>query len=129
MLIANIKAEIALHLLPHKTVTFKHIVYKAMAIAAAIIVVVSISLDLFQNDRSPNKPDVLVTASIIPRAIWESNDIASDDTKLVIFTTEAEQISDEFSNLRSGRSESNINDAITELEMELIEIKGDFWKG
>lgn len=69
-------------------------------------------------------------ASIIPTAIWESDDIAADDADLVIFTTEIEQIEDELPALQLGEDDSNEDSAITELEMELIEINNsDFWKG
>jgi hypothetical protein len=130
MLIANIKAEISLNLLPQRAKIFRQIAYRAAVIAAAIIIIAAIGLKIFTKDNAPNTPPIKIqVASIIPRAIWESNDIASDDTKLAIYTTEAEQIKDEFSTLQSGRSEAKINDTVTELEMELMEIKGDFWKG
>jgi len=67
--------------------------------------------------------------SIIPRAIWESDDIAADDVDLAILTSEIEQIEDEMLTLQLGESDGDSDTAITELEMELIETDSYFWKG
>jgi hypothetical protein len=128
MLIANIKAEIAMRLPVRKTYVFKHIVYKAFSIAAVFIFITAIGLRLFDNGAP--EPGPVQYASIIPTAIWESDDIAADDADLVFFTTEIEQIEDELLALQLGKDDSNGDSTITELEMELIEINNsDFWNG
>jgi len=128
MLIANIKAEIAMRLPARKTYVFKHIAYKAVSIAAAVIFLTAIGLRLFEKDSSEHRP--LQYASIIPTAIWESDDIATDDVDLAIFTTEIEQIEDELMALQLGEDSGNGESSVTELEIELIEINdSDFWKG
>ena len=128
MLIANIKAEIAMSLPVRRTYVFKHIAYKALSIAAAVIFITAIGLGLFDNGA--HDPGPVQYASIIPAAIWESDDIAADDGDLVIFTIEIEQIEDELLALRLGKDDGNGDSTITELEMELIEINNsDFWKG
>ncbi|NQT01361.1 MAG: hypothetical protein HQ580_05035, partial [Planctomycetes bacterium] len=79
MLIADIKAEIAMHLPARRTVTFKHLAYRVVYAAAAIMVIAAIGLTVFDNEaREP--------APIIPTAIWESDDIATDDADLAIYT-------------------------------------------
>jgi len=128
MLIANIKAEIAMLLPVRRTYVFKHIAYKALSIAAAVIFITAIGLGLFDNGA--HEPGPVQYASIIPAAIWESDDIAADDADLVIFTIEIEQIEDELLALQLGEDDGNGDSTITELEMELIEINNnDFWKG
>jgi len=128
MLIANIKAEIAMRLPVRRTYVFKHIAYKALSIAAVVIFITSIGLRLFDNGA--REPGPVKYASIIPTAIWESDDIAADDADLVIFTIEIEQIEDELLALQLDEDDGNGNSTITELEMELIEINNsDFWKG
>jgi hypothetical protein len=126
MLIANIKAEIALNLLPHRAYVFKRIVSKVAAVAAAILIITAIGLNIFEKDRDSEQ---LVYASIIPGAIWESDDIAADDAHLANLTVEIEQIEEEVSSLQLGKDGSNGDKAIEELEMELIVINSDFWKG
>jgi len=128
MLIANIKAEIAMRLPARRAYVFKHIAYKTACAAAAVIFLTAIGLNLFQ--KSPRKPNGMQLTSIISTAIWESDDIAAADADLAIFTTEIEQIEDELLTLQSGDDEGNGDSKITELEMELIEINNsDFWKG
>ncbi len=128
MLIANIKAEIAMRLPARRAYVFKHIAYKTACAAAAIMFLTAIGLNLFQ--KGPSKPNGMQITSIIPAAIWESDDIAAADADLVIFTTEIEQIEDELMSLQSGDYNGNGETSITELEMELIEINNsDFWKG
>jgi len=128
MLIANIKAEIAMRLPARRADVFKHIAYKAACAAAAVIFVTAIGLRLF--DKGNGEPGPVVYASIIPTAIWESDNIAADDTDLAIFTTEIEQIEEELLTLQLEDDHGNGDSTITELEMELIEINNsDFWKG
>ena len=128
MLIANIKAEIAMRLPAKRAYVFKHIAYKAACAAAAVMFLTAIGLNLFH--KGPRKPNGIQITSIIPTAIWESDDIAAADADLAIFTTEIEQIEDELMSLQLGEDEGNGDSTITELEMELIEINNsDFWKG
>ena len=124
MLIANIKAEIAMRLPARREHVFRRMVYKAAAVAAAVVILAAVSQRLFEKDVvTPQR------ASLIPTAIWESDDIATDDEDLAIFTAEAEQIEDEVMALQFGEDRSNGERAASELEMELIEIESDFWKG
>ncbi len=129
MLIANIKAEIAMRLPAGRTGVFKQIAYKTVSVAAAVIFLTAIGLRLF--DKGGVEPNGVVQyASIIPTAIWESDDIAATDANLAIFTVEIEQIENELLALQLGEDDGNGDSSITELEMELIEINNsDFWKG
>jgi hypothetical protein len=128
MLIANIKAEIAMRLPAGRTGVFKQIAYKTVSVAAAVIFLTAIGLRLF--DKGGVETNGAQYASIIPTAIWESDDIAAADANLVIFTVEIEQIENELLALQLGEDDGNGDSSITELEMELIEINNsDFWKG
>ena len=126
MLIANIKAEIAMRLPAKRTNVFSKIAFRAAYAAAAILVISAISLSLFDNTPEPGP---IQYASIIPTAVWESDDIAADDEDLAVFTAQIEQIEDEVRALQSGEDTGNGDSTIAELEMELIEINSDFWKG
>ncbi len=127
MLIANIKAEIAMRLQAARAHRFRRIIYEVVGAAAAILIVATVSLQLFQKD-APQNID-FIQASLIPTEIWISNDIAADDEDLVVFTAQIEQIEDEVMALQSGEDTGNGDSTIAELEMELIEINSDFWKG
>jgi len=129
MLIANIKAEIAMRLPGRRTYVVEHIGYKLACAAVTIMILAAIGLKLFDNDGG--EPDNRYNyANIIPTVIWESDDIAAADANLVIFTAEIEQIEDEVLTLQLGDYDGNGESSVTELEMELIEINNsDFWKG
>ena len=127
MLIANIKAEIAMRLQAARVHRFRRIIYEVIGAAAAILIVAAVSLQLFEKD--PPRTGEVVYASLIPTAIWESDDIAADDEDLAVYTAQIEQIEDEVLTLQSGDNTGSSDSTIIELEMELIEINGDFWKG
>ena len=125
MLIANIKAEIAMRLPVIRVQTFRRRVWELAGIAAAIAVLTLVGVRL---SHGPGRQTGYY-ASLIPTAIWESTNIAADDADLALFTTEIEQIKDEMQGLESGRDAGDADSSIAELEMELIQISSDFWKG
>jgi len=127
-LITNIKATITARLDSHRAKRMRRLLYEAAGIAAAIVILAIVSLQSFEEPDS--QPwNGIGTASLLPSAIWESEDIAADDADLAIFTAEIEQIENEVHTLQSGEEPGENESAITELEMELAEINGDFWKG
>ena len=97
-LIANIKAEIAKTL--HKANSFKRAVYKAAVIAAVFILLATISVKLFEKGGSEHRKTV--HASIIPNAIWESDNIAADDADLATLTAEIKQVESDMLTLQFG---------------------------
>ncbi len=119
MLIANIKAQIALSALPRRANMVKRIAYRAAAVAAALIIITAISTSWFEKSIDVEPEQRIQVASVFP---WESYDI---DT----LHNEVEQIEDELMDLESGGKKIDSNNDISEMEMELILIAGDFWKG
>jgi hypothetical protein len=123
MLIANIKAEMAMRLPAKRTNLFMKIAYRTAYAAAAIMIIAVVSLSLFDNKSDPAQ-----YTSLMPTAIWESDDITTDDADLAIYTIEIEQIEDELLALHLGEDISNGDSSLSELEMELVAINNDFWK-
>ena len=128
MFIANIKAEIAMRLDGRRVRRYRRMLYEAAGIAAAIVILAVVGLQMFEESGNQSGKS-LQTASLIPRAIWESDNIAADDADLAVFSAEIEQIENEVLILQSGTDTSDSESTITELEMELMEIDSDFWKG
>jgi hypothetical protein len=128
MLIANIKAEIAMRLPVARAHRFRRIIYEVVGAAAVILFVAAVSLQLFEK-ATPEQGEVVSRTSLIPAELWISNNIAADDEDLAVFTAQIEQIEDEVMALQSGEDTGNGDSTLTELEMELIEIDSDFWKG
>jgi len=125
-LISGIKMKVSGALLHRKTVAFRRTVYKTAVVAAVVIFLAAIGTRFFEKDGESGK---VVAASIINGVIWESETSAADDANLAILTAEIEQIEDEVLALQLGEDDDNGNKALTELEIELIEINNNFWKG
>ena len=131
MLISNIKAEIAMRLPARKAYSFRQIAYKAVSVAAVVLLITAVALNVFERDNVELKQEPY-KAAIIPTAIWESDDITIDDANIATLTAEIEQIEDEMLSLQYGDDNGNGQGqgSVTELEMELLEIENsDFWKG
>lgn len=127
LLIADIKWQIEEILAARKPAwTFRTVAYR-VAVAAAIIVVAAIGTQLLK--KGPEKPSKIEYASIIPRVVWESNDISTADADLALLTAEIRQVEDEVLTLELGEHRGNGERAVAELEMQLIAISGDFWEG
>ncbi len=126
-LIADIKAEVEEAVLRRKTKVFRRMVYKSAVIAASVIFLAAIGIKLFE--KGGGESERVIAASILPAAIWESDDISADDADLATLTAEIEQIESDVLALQLGENGSNGYEAVSELEMELIEINSDFWKG
>jgi len=128
MLIANIKAEIAMRLQSSRAHRFRRIVYEVVSAAAVILFVATIGLQLFKTPP-PAGTGTVNYASLIPTEIWDGDDITVDDETLAVFTAQIEQIENEVIALQSGEDTGNGDSTLAELEMELVEINSDFWKG
>jgi len=124
--IAEIKAEIGRELLRRKTGVTKRVVYKVGAVAAAFIILATVSVKIFEKGGEEGK---VFRASILPSAIWDSEDIAADDAELATLTAAIEEIENDALALEFGENGGNGRIDLAELEIELMEIDSDFWKG
>ncbi len=101
-----------------------HPFYRYVGAAAAVILVALLGY-LGQGPRSrPN----LSHAALIPTAIWESDDIASDDSDMAYFASEIQSIEAQVRALEAGEGENAGAGALDEVEMELMRINTEFWK-
>ena len=125
-LIADIKSKAAARLLRRRVGVFTKVARRAVAVAAAIIILGAVSVRLFEigGDQSGG----VAYASMIPKAVWESDDIAADDTELAVFTAEVKQIEAEVLTLQLGEDGRNGERVVVELEIKFAEIQSDFWK-
>lgn len=127
-LISDIKVKIDQALERRKRDAFRRGVYKAVAVAAVFIVLASISKKVFEKDKVENEKGVFY-ASVIPTAIWESDNIAADDSDLASLIAEFQQLEEDVVAVQLGENRGNVEDVAAELEIELLEMNGDFWKG
>ena len=122
-LVSDIKAQVAAVLL-HRA-AFRQTVYKVAAVAAMFLILAGVSVKLFEQQASKR----IQYASIMPAVLWESDNIAADDTDLAVLNAEMEQIESEAIALRLDEKNGNGEAGLDELETELVEIDSDFWKG
>ena len=120
MLIANIKANIALSALSRRKSHIRKIIFEAVSVAAALIIITVISLSPFNKNPIEKGPDEV--ASLFP---WENTSANSES-----MFQEIEQIRQV---LASASSEKNIDNNRTmmeyaELEMILDEVNRSFWE-
>ena len=102
-------------------------IYRRAVAAAAVFLIAGIGTTLLNGPQ--RGPVRLAAASLIPTAVWESDDVTADDENLAFFAMEIEQIENEVMALESDEDTSESDSTIAELEMELILISSDFWKG
>jgi len=121
-LISAIKGQAAVQL-QHKT--YRKTTYRVAEVAAAVIFLALIWAGLL-GERGGSE---VMAASIIPAAVWESDNVSTADMNLAILTAKIEQIEEEIITLESDESGKTSSTAMAELEMELAEINSDFWKG
>ena len=126
-LLTDINSKIAEALSAEKAKTRKLTAYRVVAVAAAIIILVAIGVRFFE--KGPAETQSPVTITLIQQAIWESEDISADQAELALLTDELEQIEGEILALRLGEDGGESSREFIELEMELTDIGGDFWKG
>jgi hypothetical protein len=105
-LLALIKAQMGARLAHRRSRQLRWFASRAAGIAAAIVIAASVWTGVNRNVG----PGVMV-ASLIPTAIWE-----------------VEGIENEVRALQEDGSRSS-ESAVDEVEMELLEIDGEFWKG
>ena len=123
-LVAQIKSQIGRRLVHRGRRHVRWFASRAAAIAAAFVIIGSVWTGLHRDGG----PGVARAASLIPAALWESNNIAADDLRLATLTAEVERIENEMKSLLLGEGASD-ESAIDDAEIELMNIQGEFWKG
>ncbi len=124
---ADIKLRVAEALSKREGKSFKFAFYKVAAVAAVFFILAGVSVRMFEKQRS--EIDAISYAAVMPAAIWESEDVSADDAGLALLAADLEEIESEAMALGLGEVDGNGESSVTELEIELIEIDSDFWKG
>lgn len=125
----QIKRRIFETLEKRKIRAYRRLLYKPAAVAAIIVFVFAVSIKLFEIKLFERPQQQMQVASLIPASVWEGNDIIKDDIELAVLSAEIEQVGDDILTVQLDQSYGNGRDAVIELELELIEIDSDFWKG
>lgn len=126
-LVSSIKAEVVAKLRYQKTNTLSRIVLKTAAVAALFAVLAVVSTRLLQKQTSNTKENIPI--AVLPQRLWENGADSSQNTELGVLTAEVEQINKDLTNLQLGSEPSNGSKNLTEIEMKLMAIATNFWKG
>jgi hypothetical protein len=94
--------------------------------SAAVIVVGVFLVGLLEH--SPAGRSQISYAALIPTAIWESDDIASDDMEIAYFNSEIERIETQIHALETGEIRTADRRRLDDIETQLVTIAMDFWK-
>jgi len=125
--LAKAKAAACEALMRRKAGESRRVMYKILAVAAVLFVAAVVAVKVFQPAaiQTPGQ----TVAAVIPSALWQGDDIADADADIAVLTAEVNQIADEILALRLGDNGTNGQGGVYDVEMELIEISSDFWKG
>jgi hypothetical protein len=97
----------------------------SLAAAAAVVMALLIGLPAQRPTQRPG----MNFATIIPTAIWESDDLAADDLRLVYFSSEIRRIEAQMQALEAEENDLDGGGSPDDLERELLAIETELWKG
>jgi len=127
-LIADIKSQIAARLPRQKAAARRLVFAGAAAVAAVFVAIAWVGVKLVGRAELGQQPERPIIA-MISQEIWQSGNVADDDPDLAILSAEIEEIPIRLLAIRSGEQANGNGSALVEIEMELIEIESNFWKG
>lgn len=99
---------------------------RAVAVAAAVVL--TVLLGRYSQPPAVSRPGISF-ASIIPAAVWDSDDLVADDPDLAYFVSQIGQIESQIHAVEAHETETRATDSTGELELELIAIETEFGKG
>jgi hypothetical protein len=120
--LAAIKRQIAIQLASARRPSRP--LYRYVGAAAAVILVALIGF----FGRPAQEHSATNYASLIPTAIWESDDLASDDMQLAYFHSELRDIETQMQAIEAGDGDLVATASLDEVEIELARIDRQFWK-
>jgi len=123
--IEAIKAQIELRLRVQKKRRFIRSMAQKIAVAAIIIVLAMAGLKSLVEPE----PEVGDVSKVSREFIWEDESEPGGDEQLAALTAQIDEVEADILAIRLGEDGGENDSLLTDLEMEMIEINGDFWKG
>jgi len=125
--LAEVKKKVAAVARRRHRIALQRRIWAAAGMAAAIVIVSVLALRL--SERQPVERTTIKYTAAIPERVWEGSDITKDDADIVVLAAEVETIENELSGVQLSDTGGNGSTAAGDIETELIEISGNFWKG
>ena len=127
-LISEIKAQIAKTTQKHKkTAYYYRFIRKTMAAAAIFIVMTAVGIKLLE--KNIQKKESTINSTFLTKVIWETDDIIQNDVELATLSEEIKDIEKDTLAVRLNENGTNGDTELLELELKLVDINGNFWKG
>ncbi len=123
--IDGIKTQIEVHLRVRRKRRLVRSMFYRVAVAAVIVVLAIAGARFFtQPERKATG-----VASAAYASIWDDENGPAGDEQLAALTTEIDEIEASMLAIRLGEDGAGGDTLLTDLEVEMTEINGDFWKG
>ncbi|HIJ66920.1 MAG TPA: hypothetical protein HPP87_01750 [Planctomycetes bacterium] len=123
--INNIKAKIRLQLKARKRRQLVRSVFDRVAVAAVIIVLAIAGVRFFP--ASENRQTTTSKSGVDFN--WDDQSVGNGYEQFAALTDQIEEIESSILAIRLGEYEAGSSMILTDLEAEMSEINGDFWKG
>lgn len=127
-LIADIKSQIAMRLAQRRASARRLVLAKAVAVAAVFVILALVAVRFFNQSRPMERGHSPVPA-MISQEVWESSDIAADDPDLATLSAQIEEVARNLLSVRLDEDGDGNGEAVVDIEVKLIEIESNFWKG
>ena len=127
-LIANIKSQIVMRLAQRRASARRLVLARAVAVAAVFVILALVAVRFFNQSRPMERGHSPVPA-MISQEVWESSDIAADDPDLATLSAQIEEVARNLLSVRLDENGDENGEAVVDIEVKLIEIESDFWKG
>ena len=122
-----LKAKVAKAVAANHERVLRRTYYRVAAFAAAVIVIAFISAALLVN--KPIESRQVATTAKVAEGVLQNDEFFYGDEEMTTLSAEVEQIGDEIMALDFGVASEELDDDWIDVEMGLIDIESDFWKG
>jgi hypothetical protein len=123
--INSIKTQIKVHLETRKRQKGARTIFYRAAVAAAIVV---LAIAGARHLVGPNHTTTYI-ADTAEASIWDDETGLGADEQLATLTAQVSEIEADILAVRLGEDTDKGSSVLTDLEAEMSEINGDFWKG
>ncbi len=122
-----LKAKVAKAVAANHERTLRRTYYRVAAFAAAVIAIAFISTALLIN--RPSEPREVAITVKVAESDSQNDEFFYGDEETATLSAEVEQVGDEITALDIGVASEDLDSDWIDVEMGLIDIESDFWKG
>lgn len=122
-----LKAKVAKAVAANKERSLRRTNYRMVAFAAAIIVVAFTGVALLVS-RPVGQKQAATTVKVT-KAVSQNYEFFYDDEEMATLNAEVKRVGDEVAELETGIASEDLDISWMDIEMRLIDIESNFWKG